>query len=171
MRRNILKICGVLVLLFSLLNGTSYAVTDDLGAARMENQRPNPPVITGPSQGKTNTKYYYDFYITDPDGDDLKAILIEWGGSDAENSTYICWLCEGGPLPNGSTFEYFHTWGTAGSYTIRAKIWDMLDNESDWGTFTVTMPCSSYSPVPQFLEVLFMRLPHAFPFLRHLLGY
>jgi hypothetical protein len=171
MRKYIVRICSLLVVLFFLLCGASSAVTDDLSTTRMENQPPDPPVITGPSSGKPNTRYYYDFYITDPDGDDLKAILIEWGGQDSDNTTYICWLCEGGPLPNGSTFEYFHDWGSEGSYTIRAKIWDMQDNESDWGTFTVTMPCSSYQPAAPFFEILFQRFPHAFPLLRQILGY
>jgi len=29
----------------------------------------------------------------------------------------------------------------------------------------------SYNPIPQFLDLLFQRFPHAFPILRHLLGY
>ncbi len=170
MRRNLIQICCVSLLLV-FLSEASYASVNDIHKTWTENQPPNPPVITGPTMGNANTQYYYDFYLTDPDGDYLKTILIEWGGLDSDNTTYICWLCEGGPLPNGSTFEYFHDWGATGTYTIRAKVWDLQDNESDWGTLTVTMPYSSHEPIPHFFEVLFQRFPNAFPFLRHIMGY
>jgi hypothetical protein len=172
-----LKICSVLLLMLFLLSQTSYALnnvasdTSIVKTTMKDNQKPNPPEITGPPSGKINTWYYYNFFLTDPDGDYLKAIQIEWGGLGSDNTTYICWLCEGGPLPNGTIFQYGHNWGNTGNYTIRAKVWDIQDNESDWGTLTVTMPCSYNKPVPQFLELLFQRFPNGFPILRHLMGY
>ena len=173
MKRIVVKIYSIFVLLVFLVSGISCASNTVFNSttlkhfAGIDNQNPNPPIITGPISGKASTRYFYKFLVTDPDGDYLKAIQIEWGGLDSDNTTYICWLCAGGPLPNGSIFEYGHSWGTPGNYTIRAKIWDMQDNESDWGTLTVTMPYSYNIPLSWFWE----RFPRAFPVLRYLMGY
>lgn len=158
-----------------LFSGSSYAFhtgisdTSQVKTTGLNNRNPNPPEITGPSEGTINTRYFYNFLLTDPDGDSLKTILIEWGGWDSDNRTYICFLCQGGPLPNGSLFEYGHRWGAAGTFTIRAKVWDMYDNESDWGTLTVTMPYSAPRLFPRFLTLLFERFPDVFSLLRHLM--
>jgi len=176
MKKRLVKICCVWVVLVILLCGSFSALpisvsdTSAVNVTGMNNRNPNPPEITGPSTGTINTRYFYSFLLTDPDGDSLKTILIEWGGLDSDNTTYICFLCEGGPLPNGSIFEYGHRWGTAGTYTIRAKVWDMYDNESDWGTLTVTMPYSSPRLLPRVFQLLFERFPDAFLLLRHLMG-
>jgi hypothetical protein len=177
MRRNGIKICSVMLVMLFVFTGTSYALdpstSDHSGVTTslMENHNPNPPVITGPAAGKVGKIYGYNFYITDPDGDDLIKILIEWGGSEINNYTYICWLCSGGSKPNGTIFVADHSWSTAGSFTIRAKVWDTQDNESDWGTFSVSMPFSYNIPVLSFWERLLERFPHAFPILRYLMGY
>lgn len=176
MKRNMVKIC-CLVVLASLLVGIFSAFIPILTtpsivrAAPMENRNPNPPVITGPTSGNINRNYPYTFLLTDPDGDPLKAIQIEWGGSEVGNFTYICWLCQGSPKENGTLFEYSHFWQEKGTYTIRAKVWDLPGNESEWATLTVTMPCSSERPIPWLFELLFQRFPYAFPVLRHVMGY
>ena len=178
MKRNALKICGAVLLMVVLLSQTSYALsnihnnTSGVETITKDNQKPNPPVITGPTSGKIRGIYSYNFTLTDPDGDDLIQILIEWGGTGNDNTTLICWLCGGGgPKPNGTIFVADHSWTTTGDYTIRAKVWDIQYNESDWGTLAVTMPHSYTTPIPHFFELLFQRFPHAFPILRHLLGY
>jgi hypothetical protein len=62
-----------------------------------------------------------------------------------------------------------HTYTARGSYTIKAKAVDTLGAESDWGSLTVTMPCSYNGPVFQFWERLLERFPNAFPLLRYLI--
>jgi hypothetical protein len=177
MKRKMLKICSVSLLMLVLLSQTSYAlnnVASDPSVVKtaMDNQKPNPPVITGPLSGKIRGIYGYNFTLTDPDGDSLTKILIEWGGTGDDNTTYICWSCSSsGPKPNGTIFVADHSWTTAGNYSIRAKIWDTQNNESDWGTLSVTMPYLYNKPIPHILELLFARFPHAFPILRQLLGY
>jgi hypothetical protein len=178
MKRNMLKICSVSLLMLFLLSQTSYALTNvasDTSIVKTtikDNQKPNPPVITGPFSGKIREIYGYNFTLTDPDGDSLIKILIEWGGTGDDNTTYICWTCSSsGPKPNGTIFVADHSWATAGNYSIRAKIWDTQNNESDWGTLSVTMPCSYNIPFMQFWMKLFERFPNAFPILRHILGY
>jgi len=162
MKRTIGKIGSIVFLMLIIFSGTSYALMT-------ENHNPNPPVITGPLNGNSDKIYNYNFLLTDPDGDDLTAISIEWGGTDAGNYTYICWTCSGGNKPNGSIFVASHSWSSPGTYTIRAKIYDTYNNESDWGTLTVTMPYSFNIPHQSFWERLFERFPNAFPILRHLL--
>jgi hypothetical protein len=177
MRRNGLKICSIVVMMLFLLTETAYAlhtVTSNTPPAKtsmMDNRNPNPPEITGPLSGEINKIYGYNFLLTDPDGDNLTAILIEWGGTGIDNTTYICWTCGGGFQPNGTIFVADHSWSTAGTYSIRAKVWDTQENESDWGTLSVTMPFSYHNAVPHILELLFQRFPHAFPILRHIIGY
>ncbi|HUS99524.1 MAG TPA: hypothetical protein VMY59_04310 [Candidatus Thermoplasmatota archaeon] len=51
------------------------------------------------------------------------------------------------------------------------KIYDTYNNESDWGTLTVTMPYSITIPFHSFWERLFERFPSAFPILRRMIGY
>jgi|GEM_PF-2842988 len=178
MRRNSGILLSVIFLLMFVFSEATSALailpssTIPVKTALNENQKPNPPVITGPLSGKIRTIYGYNFTLTDPDGDSLSKILIEWGGTGEYNTTYICWSCtSSGPKPNGTIFVADHSWTSTGNYSIRAKIWDTQNNESDWGTLSVTMPYIFPRPIPQFLELLFQRFPHAFPFLRQLMGY
>ena len=177
MKGRVLKIYSILVLMLFIVSETSYAlstINSSNSIAKgtwMENRNPNPPEITGPTSGEINTIYPYNFLLTDPDGDPLKAIQIEWGGLGSDNTTYICWICDGSPKPNGTIFEYSHIWKKTGTYTIRAKIWDLQGNESDWGTLSVTMPYSYNILFMTILERFFELFPHAFPILRHLMGY
>ena len=83
MKRNMLKICSVSLLMLFLLSQTSYALnnvasdTSIVKTTMKDNQKPNPPVITGPLSGKIRAIYNYNFTLTDPDGDGLITILIE----------------------------------------------------------------------------------------------
>lgn len=174
MKRTIGKIGSILFLMLIVLSQASGAlsiISTDTSTMTKENQSPNPPVITGEINGKTGKFYNYNFLLTDPDGDDLTAISIEWGGTGAGNTSYICWTCGGGNKPNGTIFVQTHSWSYDGTFTIRAKIYDTSNYESDWGTLTVTMPTVSTIPFSSFWENLFERFPNAFPILRHLLGY
>ena len=176
MRRNGRILCTVLLVMVFLIPEAAYAfppVTNNTLVSTLmdDNHQPNPPQITGPATGTINKIYGYNFLLTDPDGDNLTAILIEWGGTGIDNTTYICWTCGGGFQPNGTIFVQDHSWPTAGTYTIQAKVWDANENVSDWGTLSVTMPFSSNLPFHSFWERLFERFPTAFPLLRHLMGY
>ena len=126
------------------------------------NQPPSTPTITGPAQGKINVETDYNFTATDPDGDNIM-YFIEWG--DGTNSGWI------GPYPSGDIVTKSHTWSTKGTYTIKAKAKDATGAESGWGQLSVTMPFSYNQPFMQFWMKLLERFPHAFPILRHLLGY
>ena len=73
-----------------------------------------------------------------------------------------------------------YTYGSAYIFTRTGTIWikqtrllDLkgADYESDQAQREVTMPVVINTPFYQFIEKLFQRFPHAFPILRHLLGY
>ncbi len=123
---------------------------------------PIPPTIIGPTEGKIKVTTEYNFTTTDPDGDEV-TYFIDWG--DGANSSWV------GPYPSGDLIPISHTWSKKGNYMIKAKAKDIYGNESDWGTLSVTMPCSYKIPFQPFWERLFERFPNAFPILRNLLRY
>jgi hypothetical protein len=108
-----------------------------------EYRPPNPPIITGPTQGKIKVDTDYNFTATDPDNDDLY-YFIDWG--DHTNTSWI------GPYPSGELTIKSHTWSTKGTYTIKAKVKDIYGNESSWGQLSVTMPCSYNSLDPGWIQ-------------------
>jgi len=123
---------------------------------------PEKPVITGPAKGKIKVAIEYNFTTTDPDNDTI-SYYIDWG--DETNSGWI------GPYVSGDVATKSHTWTKKGTYVIKAKAKDIHGNESDWGELSVIMPCSYSILFNWFWERLFQRFPHAFPLLRHLMGY
>jgi hypothetical protein len=127
-----------------------------------KNQPPDTPTITGPAKAKIKVATAYNFTTTDPNGDNV-SYFIDWG--DSTNSSWI------GPYSSGATVTQTHTWITKGTYIIKAKAKDIYGLESNWSTFSVTMPLSYEPPRHPFLVWLFERFPHAFPILRQLLGY
>jgi len=95
------------------------------------NNPPNPPSISGPSNGNAGVEYYYILVSNDPDDDDI-SYYIDWG-----DGTYQDWV---GPYPSDIELTFAHTWSETGTYYIKAKTKDIHGAESDWGTLTVTMP-------------------------------
>jgi hypothetical protein len=124
------------------------------------NLPPDTPIITGPATGKIKVTTNYNFSTIEPDADDV-SYYIEWG--DGTNSGWI------GPYTSEDVITQSHNWTKKGDYMIKAKAKDINGAESDWGTFSVTMP---YEPPHfHFIQWLFERFPNAFPILRQLLAY
>ena len=126
------------------------------------NNPPDAPTITGPGSGKANTNYSYTFTATDPDADTLH-YFIDWG--DGSNSGWV------GPYASGTPVVLGHTWTVKGTFTITGKARDEHGVEGPSATLTVSMPLTNSYPMDPFFQWLFMRFPHAFPMLRHFLGY
>jgi PKD domain len=122
---------------------------------------PNNPTITGPTSGNAGTECTYKLSAIDIDGNDV-LYKIDWN----DTTTTTTGLNE-----SGKQISVSHTWNVKGTYTVKVKAVDEYGAESNWTTLTVTMPCSFNKPMPQFLELLFQRFPHAFPLLRQLFGY
>jgi len=125
------------------------------------NIAPNTPTITGETNGKVRTLYDYTISTIDPNQDNV-TYEIDWGDNTTQTTAFY---------KSGEEIIIPHIWGIERTYSVRVKAIDEYRAESDWATLTVTMPCSYNKPIPQFLESLFQRFPHAFPILRQLLGY
>jgi outer membrane protein assembly factor BamB len=124
------------------------------------NKPPSSPIITGETNGKVGNGYTYTFVSSDPENYPLK-YYVEWG--DGTNSGWT-WEYNSNVKVNLS-----HIWSEKGTYIVRAKAMDISNNESDWGTLSVTMP---YEPPHfQFLKWVLERFPNAFPILRYLFGF
>lgn len=147
--------------------GVTLQVTDDDGATNqltqylaVLNQPPLPPTIEGPSSGKPGIAYLYNFSATDPDNDHIN-FMIDWGDGNITG-----WI---GPYNSGQILSESHAFAAKGTYAIKSKVVDTYGDESDWSTITVTMPLDL--PHMSFWAQFFQRFPHAFPILRHLMGY
>jgi len=112
------------------------------------NSPPEIPTISGEINGEAGEYYWYTFRAVDPDNNPIM-FYIDWGdGSegwkDERASDVKCY--------------YRHTWSEDGNYTIRAKVKDVLGEESDWAYLEVTMPYSYNSPF-WWLDGLLDRFP------------
>jgi hypothetical protein len=120
--------------------------------------RPN-----GPASGNVNTEYSYTSSTTDPDGDKV-SYMFDWG-----DGTYSSWI---GPLNSGATVTAKKTWTKTGNYSVKVVAKDSHGITGEWSDpLAVGMPLSYKIPFMHLLEQLFERFPHAFPLLRHLLGF
>jgi len=136
----------------------------DIYFAPLASNAPDAPQITGPASGNAKKAVDYKFTTTDPQNDQV-LYYIDWG-----DNTNTGWV---GPYASGAQITQSHTWAAKGNYTITAQAKDTNGNIGDWGTLTVTMPVSISLPpfFHQLIEKIFEQFPHAFPVLRHLLGY
>lgn len=97
-----------------------------------ENQPPNPPNITGPHYGKTNTQYIFSIgQITNPDEDQF---YVLWYWDDGNLSGWF------GPFDSGATMSASHAWSRPGNYTIKVRIKDIYGATSNWSSpFYITI--------------------------------
>jgi hypothetical protein len=122
------------------------------------NNPPEKPTIDGPPSGKAGTSYDYNFCSNDPDGDDIY-YCVDWGDGSSE-------ICVG-PFPANTCVIESHTWSSDGTYTIRVKARDVYQAESDWATFSVTMPKNKMS---YQMNILFEIVLQQFPFIGKILN-
>jgi hypothetical protein len=126
------------------------------------NLPPEAPTIKGPTSGDYREAHQWNFTATDPDSDNI-FYYVDWG--DGTNTGWSLVYHSSETMPKS------HQYAAKGTYTIQAKAKDIYNKESDWGTLTVTMPCSYNIPLINFWDRLLERFPNAFPILQHLLGY
>jgi len=100
--------------------------------------RPNPPLISGPTTGIIGRSYDYTFITIDPDDDNV-FLCIQWGdeqNDDINDPSEPPWI---GPYGSGEHVTINHTWSEEGSYTIKAKAQDINGAVSDYVTYEVYM--------------------------------
>jgi outer membrane protein assembly factor BamB len=100
-----------------------------------QNNPPTLPTINGPTQGKINEKHDFILRSKDIDGDDIYYIL-DWGdGSHLDHY---------GPYQNDIDVLVNHTWSEQGDYTLKCKVKDIHDLESDWSSFNLNIPRTNF---------------------------
>ncbi|MGC9307383.1 MAG: hypothetical protein ACP5FL_01245 [Thermoplasmatota archaeon] len=135
MKRTPVIVIGLALVMVALLLPLQHAAP--LSSALGDNTPPNPPEITGPSQGEIWETYTYQFTITDPDGDRMERLEIYFG--DDKEEILNCG-CTQPYWASGTTINVTHRWTQRGDYTIQARVRDVLGEFSDWGTMQVSMP-------------------------------
>ena len=135
---------------------------NESGAAPPNNppEKPNRP--SGQTSGSAGETYIYTTTTTDPDGDQ---VYYQWDWGDGNMSGWY------GPFASGTVASASHAWNK-GSYSIKVKAKDIYNAESNWSDpLPISMPYSFNMPITHIFGQFFERFPHAFPILRHLLGY
>ncbi|UCF12802.1 MAG: hypothetical protein JSW06_00720 [Thermoplasmatales archaeon] len=128
-----------------------------------ENHLPNPPIITGPINGKIWVLYEYNFSLSDPDGDNI-SFRVDWGIGGPSKLH--------GPFASGTIVPLNYSWRRRGTYIIRAQAIDVYGAESDWGYLEVTMPMNQQTTFSSWWFMRFLQShPRMFPILRQLLGW
>jgi len=127
-----------------------YIGIDFMAVPITDNSPPDKPTITGEINGKPNMEYEYKFMSTDSKGDNI-TYCINWGDDTQE----VCI----GPYPSGAEASATHIWSEKGNYIIKAKARDVYGTESNWATYSVSMPKNKLSNMILFkiFENLFSR--------------
>jgi rhodanese-related sulfurtransferase len=125
------------------------------------NTQPDAPTIEGPTTVKVRQSIDYTFSTTDAEDDGVYYWIDFCGHGHCGE-----WI---GPFSSTEKVTFNHTWERKGNYTMKAKVKDFYDNESDWTYFELTVPRDKVYTY-DLLERLFNRFPNAFTFLKHLLG-
>jgi outer membrane protein assembly factor BamB len=123
------------------------------------NSPPDAPSISGQTQGKVGEEYRFTLRAVDPDNNPI-CLFVDWDDGD---SGWVDWYASG-----EQDFVY-HTWTTQGDYTIKAKVKDVFDEESDWATFDVKIERKSREVQQMLFYRLLEHFPKMFPILRQLL--
>ncbi|RLI61733.1 MAG: hypothetical protein DRO67_07755 [Candidatus Asgardarchaeum californiense] len=117
------------------------------------NDLPNPPAINGPTSGEREKTYTFDFTITDPDGDDLQSLEVDFG--DTTTGVIVSnWH-------SGDTTQVSHKWKRTGSFQIKARVQDIHEGWSEWSTFGISIPknkmkiASIFERLQEFISYLF----------------
>jgi len=139
---------GTYTVTLTVTDGVGVKSTDTATVNIVSNTEPDEPSIDGPSSGSPGTTYSFTFSATDPDGSygDKVSYGIDWGdGSGVHWTDYVS---------SGTEVTKTHSWGSRGSYTIKAKAKDLSGAESDWATLRISMPKNKACINKPFLNFL-----------------
>jgi hypothetical protein len=111
--------------------GATSIWSEPLVVTITDNNPPNVPEITGPSEGVPGNEYLFNIVTIDLDGHNIY-YFVDWG-----DNTTTEWL---GPYVSGTMIHVTHSWTEQGDYIVKAKAKDTMGGESAWGTIDVVMP-------------------------------
>jgi len=96
---------------------------------KKDNNPPNPPTISGPTNGRIGVKYYFDLVSNEPDGDEWIDYIILWQ-QDGDSSSL-------GPYKPGEVITCHHRWFKRGTYYISAIATDPYGAQSDRSDYLI----------------------------------
>lgn len=141
--------------------GLEYMAVDKAGATNnmLEfiyiNAPPHEPVIDGPSYGRSDIEYEFNFTAYDPLSEDL-SYYIDWGDGSITGWTE--------PYNSGYKYAESHTWDTEGTYQITFKAKDPMNQISE-KTDYITIR----EPTDSLIVIILQKLIDLFPFLEDIL--
>ncbi len=121
----------------------------------LPNNRPDPPAISGPSEGFVDSTYTFTLLGKDPDSSNIR-LRVSWGDADTSEWTEYIHSCE--------TTQMSHAWSEPGTYTARAQAMDWKDSVSEWSKGkALTVAVANLPPetpgVPHCPDRCFVRIP------------
>ncbi len=126
-----------------------------LTVVEIKNDKPNKPVLSGPTNVKVGQSYTYKIEGSDPNNDELY-YLIEWGDGNYDI------------IMPGDSDKISHRFTTGGEKEIKIKAIDDYAEYSE-NTLKVTCPKSYERPLVRILNNILERYPNAFPVLQEIL--
>jgi len=105
------------------------------------------PIIKGPTHGRPNRNYSYDFISADPDDDKIHFYI------DMGDNSYHKWV---GPFSSCEEKNILYYYEKADKYTIKAKAKDSsgTGEETDWATLEINMPRNTNPRFPILNKLL-----------------
>jgi len=91
------------------------------------NTPPNSPNIGGPTNVNVGDENWYSFTAIDPDNNPIQ-LFVDWGDGTSD------WV---GEYASGEPIWFERAWNNAGTYIVKAKVKDVLGEESDFGYLEV----------------------------------
>jgi hypothetical protein len=118
----------------------------------MDPEAPNPPIISGPRQGKLHIRYGYEITSEDPQCDNICYTVITSDLPVIYNSK----LCE-----SGYTLIYNHSWDDfyqkEPPYILNARATDCHGHQSEWSSFEISISKNKIIK-NTFLENIFTKI-------------
>ncbi len=108
---------------FTWLGNAAMSIHVQLSQVPAPNEAPAIPLApTGPALAVTAMEYLISAMTDDPDLDQVY-YMFDLGDDTTD------WL---GPYDSGEQADVAHVWDSAGTYDVRVKAKDVMDNETDW---------------------------------------
>jgi hypothetical protein len=140
-------------MLLPVITGNDYKNIFSKSVNSTDPEAPDPPTITGPTEGKLREKYRYEIITNDPQCDDLCFTIRCSDMPLIYNSDWCC---------SGDVFIFNHSWDDyyqkSGPFIISAKAIDCEGHESEWGTLEINIE-KNKNIYYQFIERLIARFP------------
>jgi len=139
--------------LIPIINGNDNKIMMQMRIVSINPEAPDPPTITGPTEGKLNIRYTYEIISEDPQCDNICYTVM---CSDLP-LIYKSQYCE-----SGHVLVYSHSWDDfyqmEPPYFITAKATDCKGHESEWSSIEISIPKNKIIN-NQIVEKLLIRFP------------